>query len=517
MARHHLYFAFLTTIVLIVLNFWLFGDVETNALLLSHFATIVRRFPLEQNVSRNVTKDVSNDRRDDSKRHSNDESLWLIPKYSIDSIARTLKALVYIPGNLLIYNPVDDTILVYAVSHSEMQPTGFCRRCRTYVPMLAQSLWKNPRVTPDQGPLQLFFSEADFPYIDMQLLGTRNATKTEEGTGFCPWVQFGSVLRNSTILPTVHAFPFDNFLWCVAEWYGDQLSQTAPVAVTNDGNTSHPPERICRRWRIPFREDLSWGELIPQLVWRGHDYAFLHTLRHEDFQSPYSVTEVPFFPRRLVTNRTNSGETWINAAFPNLSNGKKMSPKELSRYKYHIDLAGAGGTTWTGTLEKLAMPGLLFHHETPAKDFYYDSLKPWYHYVPIRTDLSDLKERYRWAEENQEEARAIAERGTAFAKSFFSYSNLQKIHEKYFGESGVLSKIVDAYEDRENATLESILSEYQEKWNMTLNLVSICSRQHCDTLFTYGKFWRASLESDSCQAPSARMEKFGKHMYRCVG
>ena len=127
-----------------------------------------------------------------------------------------------------------------------------------------------------------------------------------------------------------------------------------------------------------------------------------------------------------------------------------------------------------------------------------------------------MQERYRWAEENQEEARAIAERGTAFAKSFFSYSNLQKVHGMYFGESGVLSNIVDAYENRNNATLESILSEYQEKWNLTLNLVSICSRLYCDILFAPGKFWRVSLENSSCQLPSSRMENFGQNMSRCV-
>ena len=294
--------------------------------------------------------------------------------------------LVYIPGNLLIYNPVNDTILVYAVSHSEMLPTIICRRCRTYVPMLAKSLWKNPRVSPHQAPLQIFFSEADFPYVDMHSIGTilSNGSRTEGGKGFCPWVQFGSVFRDPTILPTVHAFPFDNFLWCVREWHLHHQRQTAAIAAAMGGNISYPPEQICKFWKLPFQKDLSWDKLIPQIIWRGRDYACLHTLRRKDFQSPYTVSEFPFFPRRQAVNMTKNGESWINASFISRISRTAMSGEQLAQYKYQIDFGGAGGTTWTGTLEKLAMPGLLFHHETPAKDFYYNSLKAWHHYVPVR-------------------------------------------------------------------------------------------------------------------------------------
>lgn len=80
------------------------------------------------------------------------------------------------------------------------------------------------------------------------------------------------------------------------------------------------------------------------------------------------------------------------------------------------------GTTWSGTLEKMAMPGVLFHHETPTKvkkiifilycitlqrfltsqfptkDYIHDRMKAWVHYVPIQEDLSDLYEKYQWAE-----------------------------------------------------------------------------------------------------------------------
>ena len=336
----------------------------------------------------------------------------------------------------------------------------------------------------------------------VQSLGTTsNKTGTESPEYFSPWLQFGSVFRDSSILPTVQAFPFPKYLVCLDEFLVHQ-SQQQP-------NASSSRNQMCTSWKVPFRSDLSWDDLTPQLIWRGSDYACLHTFRHEDFRSPYSVSEVPFFPRRHVVNMSDHGETWINASVQT-----QIPRAQLSQYKYHIDLAGAGGTTWTGTLEKLAMPGLLFHHETPAKDWYHDSLKAWYHYVPIRTDLSDLKERYRWAEEHQDEARAIAERGTEFAMSFFSYHNLQREHERYFGSDGVLWKVVDAYENH-NSSLDSILKTYQERWKLELALVSMCTRQHCDVLKTSLARSRTSIQPGSCLRISRERKFFGRLLDRC--
>jgi hypothetical protein len=444
-----------------------------------------------------------------------DPFLGQIATYSTESIAKAANVLDYAPGRLLVYNPVNDTILVYSISNSHMSssPPNFCNACHTIVPMLARVLWKNQRLAPHQPLLQVFFSDADFPYVEMQsLLGNihTNGTMVWDAKDFCPWIQFGSVFRNSTILPTVTAFPFPKYLDCLEELLSRQH------AMRGGFNTSSS-DQMCERWHVLFRNDVSWDELIPQIIWRGKNYNFLHTFRHEDFQSPYALSEFPFYPRLQAVKMTqNQDEPWINASIPRKRLRTTMSAEELSRYKYHIDLGGAGGTTWTGTLEKLAMPGLLFHHETPAKDWYYDSLQAWHHYVPIRTDLSDLKKRYRWAEANQEEARAIAERGTAFAKSFFSYHNLQKVYERYFGESGVLSNIVDAYENQENATLESILNEYQGKWNVSLVLVSACTRHHCDVRQNPLMRSRTSIELGTCLLTSRDLESFGINMEHCL-
>ena len=70
-----------------------------------------------------------------------------------------------------------------------------------------------------------------------------------------------------------------------------------------------------------------------------------------------------------------------------------MGAGEMASYRYHIDIVTGGATSWEDTVRKLALPGLLFHHESLMKDWFYDELNAWEHYVPIRMDLSDLSEK----------------------------------------------------------------------------------------------------------------------------
>ncbi len=49
------------------------------------------------------------------------------------------------------------------------------------------------------------------------------------------------------------------------------------------------------------------------------------------------------------------------------------------------------------------------------RQWYYDRLEPWRHYVPVAVDLSDLVERIEWCRGHSDECRAIASAGQALA------------------------------------------------------------------------------------------------------
>ena len=120
---------------------------------------------------------------------------------------------------------------------------------------------------------------------------------------------------------------------------------------------------------------------------------------------------------------------------------KEMSNYELARYKYQIDLGGAGGTTWTGTIHKLSMPGVLFHHETRMKDSYFDSLKPMVHYIPVKEDLSDLRERFEWAEANPQLCKQISAAASQWVKNFAQRRAL--LRHNYYHLAIPLGRVID--------------------------------------------------------------------------
>jgi hypothetical protein len=124
--------------------------------------------------------------------------------------------------------------------------------------------------------------------------------------------------------------------------------------------------------------------------------------------------------------------------------GEYIDLERSAKYRYHIDLGGGGGTTWSGTMQKLALPGLLFHHVTPTKDYIHDYMKPWVHYIPVASDLSDLKAKFEWAEQHPVEAKNIADRGTELIRYLTGPEGFKQMYEEDLVEP--LRRVIEAYQ-----------------------------------------------------------------------
>jgi len=204
----------------------------------------------------------------------------------------------------------------------------------------------------------------------------------------------------------------------------------------------------------------EWENLIPRVFWRGNDFEFLWARvyrkgagKADDALRAAANAPTPEARRKIMVECMTNDRCGprVKAVFMSLMdpdfidakyfdwgnftgvsstdrqrNGKKLgvdadvrvTEEQLGKYKYQIDIGGAGGTTYTGTISKLSMPGVLLHHETPTVDSYHHSLIPWVHYVPVKYDLSDLRERVRWIEEHPEKAKQISDQGTRWTRWF---------------------------------------------------------------------------------------------------
>lgn len=90
------------------------------------------------------------------------------------------------------------------------------------------------------------------------------------------------------------------------------------------------------------------------------------------------------------------------------------TPDLVSQYSMLIDIEGNG---YSGRLKHLIWshrPLLLV--DRPHKEYFFEHLKEWEHYIPVKRDLSDLVEKTQWCINNYKQALHIAENAYEFSK-----------------------------------------------------------------------------------------------------
>ncbi len=365
--------------------------------------------------------------------------------------------------SLLRYDPTSDKFIGYYFKRHDWG--GGCMKLANSITILVQMLRSQfpERFTPASPAFVMVVSSGDYTDVAYKY---GSCIRREDEDAPCdeslltapPVLHFGSVFSQPHF-PNMIAMPMP----------GDHLNC---FKIWEDLKHRDDMRRICDAFRSSTEggwlptNDLAWDDLIPQLIWRGTDFPFLEKQnslrkpRHEMYitgrvkshpnpneavtallrqdydklvprwkgvihtaESEIEASRTNTMPRIDIKFSSVSGQGqrysanlegvykgWKEVGFPVA--GESMTLQQLSKYKYHIDLGGGGGTTWSGTVQKLYMPGLLFHHVTPTKDYIHDLIQPWVHYVPVRSDLEDLLDKLEWAESHPEEARQIAENGT---------------------------------------------------------------------------------------------------------
>lgn len=130
----------------------------------------------------------------------------------------------------------------------------------------------------------------------------------------------------------------------------------------------------------------------------------------------------------IIWQRNN----WI----PNkeIRNNRKITLVEHPKYKYLIDLPCAG---YSGRFKALLFSGRpVFKVEDRFEEFFYKDLKPFVHYIPVKNDLSDLVEKYEWAENNYTAALEIAKNAQEYAIQFLNFENAIQYLEKLIVKIG---------------------------------------------------------------------------------
>ena len=98
--------------------------------------------------------------------------------------------------------------------------------------------------------------------------------------------------------------------------------------------------------------------------------------------------------------------------------GSYVPQSAWTRRKFAIDIDG-NSNAFSNLYTRLLYGCCVLKVASPHgfRQWYYDRLDPWTHYVPVAADLSDLAERVQWCRDNDDACQAIAATGQRLAHS----------------------------------------------------------------------------------------------------
>lgn len=151
--------------------------------------------------------------------------------------------------------------------------------------------------------------------------------------------------------------------------------------------------------------ELSWVQRHNRAIWRGRDsraerLKLVDLARANPDLINASLTNFFFFRDK---------EAQYGPKVPHISFFKFFD------YKYQINIDGTVAAYRMPYL--LAGGGMVFKQDSPYYEHFYSQLRAWEHYVPVKRDLSDLIDRIKWAQDNDEKAQNIANNAKSFANS----------------------------------------------------------------------------------------------------
>lgn len=171
--------------------------------------------------------------------------------YNRDTVLSTQRNYFSHSLMFLIFDPQTAEIRTYMKDSSKRYYEHVRSHWPTY--LLSRALFQNfpDRFVQNAPPFQLLFTSYDLPPVDGPCLRAGKSERCQSDT-YAPIITFGSAPKDSTILPSLVQFPLTTFASCLVK---EECFQLRDV----DGDAEQP--------------ELEWDDLIPQIVWRGSDFA----------------------------------------------------------------------------------------------------------------------------------------------------------------------------------------------------------------------------------------------------
>ena len=172
------------------------------------------------------------------------------------------------------------------------------------------------------------------------------------------------------------------------------------------------------------KNDVPWSERNNEMVWRGRlTGAGLFSIDPAQRDNPLIRQRLRL---AMHAKDTPLDFRFVSAVTPLetrlISNAGLMADRIDSRTwggrKFAVDIDGFS-TTWDNLFHRLLMGNCVLKVDSQIgfSQWYYHRLRPYENYVPIKKDLSNLREQIDWVLHHDDEAREIARAGQKLAEN----------------------------------------------------------------------------------------------------
>ncbi len=160
---------------------------------------------------------------------------------------------------------------------------------------------------------------------------------------------------------------------------------------------------------------IPWEQRKKELFWRGatsgYGYHKQQAPRPKIVQAAQNFPEDMnvYFSAVVQNNRLSDMDRYMRPTLP---------PWKQVAYRYLLAL---DGNSFPSSFQwQLGSGSLVFKQTSPYDEWYYPSLQPFVHFIPVEPDGSDLMEKKQWADDHEEAGRQIAQNGKRFADTHLS-------------------------------------------------------------------------------------------------
>jgi protein glucosyltransferase len=124
----------------------------------------------------------------------------------------------------------------------------------------------------------------------------------------------------------------------------------------------------------------------------------------------------------------------------------ELKHEEFCQFKYLFNFRGVAASF---RLRHLFLCGsLVLHVGSDWIEFFYNRLEPWYHYIPINTDLHDVKTILLFAQNNDRLVGKIARQGRDFIWNYLTMENVElywkelllEYHQLFLSQKSIVKK-----------------------------------------------------------------------------